>query len=369
MAPTIDAIELRRYRLPLDPPFRAAWDPNPRTALAATVVVVRAGGYEGVCSGTMDGFVGNEDLFLGRDPYDIDRHVDVIDDLTSYFGRMWALEVALWDLMGKLRGEPVWRMLGGTTGRVRAYASTGARLPLEERVEVARRIAAEGFPAIKLRMYHDDPEVDLATVRAVRDALGDGIEIMVDANQGWRVPGDTRELWSLETATRVAEALGGLGVFWFEEPLPRHDYRGMAELRARSPVRIAGGESARDFVEMQECLHHGSLDVYQPDVPWSTGVLRAARLAKEVAAAGAMYTPHTWGDGLVLLANLQVAAALSNAPFVEFPYDPPSWTLDRRDYLLPAPIAADGEGYVDLGDGPGIGVELDWDALEAFRVS
>jgi L-alanine-DL-glutamate epimerase-like enolase superfamily enzyme len=131
---------------------------------------------------------------------------------------------------------------------------------------------------------------------------------------------------------------------------------------------VAGGEGNRDFQEQRNYLCHGALDVYQADVAWSTGVLRARQLAAEVHAAGCLYSPHTWGDGLVLLANLHVAAAVSTAPFFEFAFDPPEWTPERRDYILPQPIQADVEGYVTLPDVPGLGVTLEWAALEPLRI-
>jgi L-alanine-DL-glutamate epimerase-like enolase superfamily enzyme len=220
---------------------------------------------------------------------------------------------------------------------------------------------------MKVRFHADDPAEDIAVVRAVRDAVGSSMEIMVDANQGWRMPWDTSPSWDYETALRVADELSGLGVYWLEEPMHRHDYRGLAKLRTWSTVKIAGGEGNREFAEFDEYLAHGSLDVYQPDVAWTSGVLRATQLARKVAAAGAMYTPHTWGDGLVLLANLHVAAACSNAPFVEYAFDPPNWTPERRDFMLPSPILAEG-GWVTLPDAPGLGVEIDCDGLEEHRV-
>jgi L-alanine-DL-glutamate epimerase-like enolase superfamily enzyme len=370
VAPTlIERIEIRTYRLLLDPPFPAAWDPEPRRWHTSTIVRVTAGDYEGVGSGDpMAGFAGNEELFLAQDPFDIERHAAVLENLNFHYGRMWPLEVALWDLMGKLRDEPLWLMLGGESDRVRVYASTGARVTNEERVASARRLTDEGFPAIKLRFYHQDPADDIAVVRAVRDAVGSNVELLVDANQAWRMPHDTSPSWTLETALNVARALSDLGVYWLEEPLHRHDYEGLARLRQEGGVRIAGGEGARELGELREYVRHGPLDVYQPDVAWSTGVTNARRIAAEAKAAGAMYTPHTWGDGLVLLANLHVAAACSNAPFVEYAYDLPWWTPERRDFMLPAPVVAR-EGCVDLGEAPGLGVTIDWDAIERWRVS
>lgn len=367
MQPTIDAIEIRRYRLPLDPPFHASWDPVPRSAHATTLVRVRAGDLEGVGAGdAMLGFAGHEELFLGRSPLEIERHVAVLDNLQFHYGRMWPLEVALWDLIGRIRGQPLWRLLGGEQAVVPLYASTGQRLTATERAETVLQLQAQGFGAVKLRFFHENPEDDLAVVRAVRSAAPD-LTLLCDANQAWRMPWDTRPPWELSTALRVADALAELDVFWLEEPLNRHDYEGLAELRRRARVLIAGGEGNREFAELKQYLAYGSLDVYQPDVVWSTGVRRATQIAREARENGALYSPHTWGDGLVLLANLHVSAAVSNAPFIEYPYDPPYWMPVRRDYVLPAPLVA-ADGRIELSDAPGLGIITDWEALEEWRV-
>jgi len=365
----ITSIDIHHYRLPLDPPFYAAWDPRPRTSHTATIVRVRAGDYEGVGSGdAMLGFAGHEYLFVGHDPFDIERHVRILDNLQFMYGRMWPLEVALWDLMGKISGQPLWKLMGGRSNQVRLYASCGERRPAAERAESARRLRDQGYPALKIRFHAADPREDLAVVRAVREAIGPDMQILVDANQGWQMPWDASAPWDFKTALWMADALAELDVYWLEEPLHRHDYRGLAELRRRARVRIAGGEGNREVAELREYLKHGSLDVYQPDVVWSTGLLRARQIAGEVQAAGAIYSPHTWGDGLVVLANLHVSAAISTAPFIEFPYDPPGWTLERRDYMLPTPTKPDAPGTVTLPNAPGLGVTIDWDALEPLRI-
>ncbi len=368
MTHLIESIEIHHYRLPLDPPFHASWDPNPRRSHTSTLVCVRAGDFEGIGSGdTMLGFAGHAHLFIGHDPFAIERHVRILDNLQFHYGRMWPLEIALWDLMGKITGQPLWRLLGGASPRVSVYASTGAQAPLEVRVALAQRLKALGFPALKLRFHADDPRQDIPVARAVREAIGPEMHILVDANQAWRMPWDEAATWDFKTAVYAADALAELGVYWLEEPLHRHDYHGLAELRRRAKVRIAGGEGNREFAEFREYLRHGSYDVYQQDVAWSTGILRAKQLAAEVNAAGNIYSPHTWGDGLALLANLQVSAAVSNAPFIEFPYDPPTWTPERRDFILPQPIVAE-NGVVTLPDKPGLGVEIDWQALKSLRI-
>ena len=365
----IDDIDIRHYRLPLDPPFRAAWDPQPRRSLTVTLVRVRAGDFEGVGSGdAMLGFAGHESLFLGQDPFAMQRHVQILENLQFHYGRMWPLEIALWDLLGKITGQPLWRLLGGKRRRVPVYASTGERLAPDARAQMARQLQQEGFPALKVRFHADDAAEDVAIVRAIRDAVGPDMAILIDANRAWNMPWDDAPPWDLKTALRVAAALEELDVYWLEEPLPRHDYRSLATLRRQTAVRIAGGEGNREFAEFREYVRHGSLDVYQADVAWSTGILRGCQLANEVQAAGAVYSPHTWGDGLVLLANLHVAAAVSHAAFIEFPYEPPRWTPERRDFLLGSPILADDTGHVTLPDNPGLGVTINWPLLESLRV-
>lgn len=365
----IDQIQIQHYRLPLDPPFHAAWDPTPRRSHTVTLVRVRAGDYEGVGSGdAMLGFKGHEGLFLGQDPFAIERHVQILDNLQFMYGRCWPLEIALWDLMGKITGQPLWKLLGGRTNVLPLYASMGQRRPTPARAAAARALRDQGFKALKLRFYAEEIAENLAVARAVREAIGPAMTLLVDANQGWRMPWDTRTPWDLKTALYVADALAELDVYWLEEPLWRTDYRGMTALRQRAKVRIAGGEGNRDFSELQECLHHGALDVYQADVAWSTGILRARQLAQAVQATGAIYSPHTWGDGLVLLANLQVAAAVSTAPFIEYPIDLPEWTPARRDYILPQPLTADTQGCITLPDSPGLGVIIDWATLAQWRI-
>ncbi len=369
MIHTITAIEINHYRLPLDPPFLASWDPRPRTSFTSTIVRVRVGDYEGVGSGdAMLGFNGHEYLFLGQDPFAIQRHVSILDNLQFHYGRMWPLEVALWDVMGKISGQPLYKLLGGRNNQVPAYASTGERLAPEARVQSARTLREAGFAALKLRFHAEDPHEDIALARAVRDAIGRDMHILVDANQGWRMPWDIRPSWDMKTALWLADALAELDVYWLEEPLHRHDYRGMVELRAGTHLRIAGGEGAREFAELKEYLRRGCLDVYQPDVAWSTGILRGRQLAEEIQAGGAIYSPHTWGDGLVLLANLHIFAAVSTAPFIEYPLDPPTWTPDLRDFILPEPIRVDPDGTITLPDTPGLGVDIDWQALQTFRI-
>jgi D-galactarolactone cycloisomerase len=356
----IERVRLERRSIDLDPPFFAAWDPEPRRSFEATIVLVETDeGLTGIGSGdTMDGFERFEHLFVGRDPLAIERHVAVLETITFHAGRYWPLEAALWDLAGKAAGKPVAELLGGQLRRVPAYASTGEQRSPSERAESALRMRDEGFKALKVRIDRTKLDEGLASVEAVRTAVGESMEIMVDLNQGWRMPGDTGAALDYATVASAAARLRELEVFWLEEPLPREDIKGYASLRRESGLRIAGGEMARTPAELEAFEAGDALDIYQPDAVLSIGVLREREIAERVTARGHLFTPHTWTNGIGLLANLQLTAGVGGGPYFEYPYDPPGWTPERRDFMLAEPVRIDGEGFIAVPDRPGLGFEL-----------
>jgi L-alanine-DL-glutamate epimerase-like enolase superfamily enzyme len=370
----IERIEISQHQCELDPPFPAAWDSQPRRKFPAAIVrVIDSEGREGIGSGdAMYGFEDFRPLFIGQDPLAIERHSAVIDNIGFHAGRCWPLEVALWDLIGKIKAQPLWRLLGGASPRLKAYASSGTHRPIEQVVALAERVRDAGFPALKLRFGRPRLDDDLAALAAVRRAVGHDLDLMVDCNQGWRMPWDTQAPWGLAKASEVAEELIRHDVLWMEEPLFRGDYAGMAalnELTGRR-LRVAGGEMTREPYEFREMLRQDCLDVYQPDAVCSIGLLGLSRLAKEVTTAGKWFTPHTWGNGIGLAANLHLTAGSvgpAGCPYLEYPFDPPEWTPEVRDFPLTAPIEPDAEGWLTLSEAPGLGITLDEARLTATR--
>jgi L-alanine-DL-glutamate epimerase-like enolase superfamily enzyme len=223
--------------------------------------------------------------------------------------------------------------------------------------------------ATKIRFHHADWRDDVAVIAGVREAVGDRLEIMVDANQGWRMPGDRAPRWDVATAARVANELSSLGVYWLEEPLRCEDYDGYAALRRRTDMRIAAGEMVRTMAEARDLVVRGGIDVLQTDVVLTGGVSGNRRIAALTDLHGRTWSPHTWSNGYGLVANLHVACAFSTCPYIEVPYDPPAWSAARRDFLLPATVEIAADGTVAPPAGPGLGVEPDLDALEAHRIA
>jgi L-alanine-DL-glutamate epimerase-like enolase superfamily enzyme len=364
----IAAIAVTHHRLPLAPPFLPSWDTRPRHHIDATIVRVTTDtGLVGLGSGdAMIGFDGYADLFIGQDPMALERHYRVLSHVSFHAGRCWPLDLALWDLAGKITGQPVWKLLGGLSSRVRAYASSGTLRDPAALADAAQRFADEGFGAMKIRFHRGDWREDVRALEAVRARIGGAMELMVDCNQGWRQPWDTASPWSLKDAAAVAKALEPLGVYWMEEPLHRADRAGMTALRAMTPIRIAGGEMNREVTEFRDLIAEGCLDVLQPDVALTGGITGLRRVAVLAQEANLVFTPHTWTNGVGVTANAHLAAGLAGSPFLEFPYDPPEWSLDRRDFPMAEPLTHK-DGWIELSDRPGLGFELN-EALLASTV-
>ena len=230
----ISGIELRRYAFPLDPPFRAAWDPIPRTAAEASLVIVHSDdGLSGYASGDhLPDAALLERLLVGLDPLRTEVVRELCETVDFHGGRPWTAEVAVWDLAARALDAPLWRLLGGRSERLLAYASSGEPTDTQERARRVAELRDSGVRAVKLRFHHADWRRDVELVEQVRDAVGPDFELMVDANQGWRMAGDRRERWDVATASQCARALEPLGVYWLEEPLRTDDVDGLRHAAA-----------------------------------------------------------------------------------------------------------------------------------------
>jgi len=367
----ISSIETRRYAVPFEPPFVAAWDPEPRTQQEATLVIVHTdeglSGYAG--GGDLPDRELLERLLVGVDPLRTEVVRELCETVDFHGGRPWTAEVAVWDLVGRILETPCWQLLGGRSERLLAYASSGEPVAADERIARCLALRDAGVRAVKLRFSHETWREGVELVERVRDAVGPGLELMVDANQGWRMPGDLTPRWDVSTAAQCARALEPLGVYWLEEPLRTEDVEGYAALRRLTTLRIAAGEMVRGAHEARDLVLRGSVDVIQTDVALSSGGIGGCRrLAALADLSGRTWSPHTWSNGLGLVANLHLALAVSTCPYVEVPYDPPAWSPERRDWLLPEPLAIAPDGTIAPPPGPGLGVTPDLEALERYRL-
>jgi L-alanine-DL-glutamate epimerase-like enolase superfamily enzyme len=309
---------------------------------------------------------------IGQDPTRVEFLTGILRDAEILGPPVYCLEIPLWDIVGKLAGLPVFKLWGGFTDRVTAYCATAEVRSPAQRVDDVERMLAEGYRAVKLRFHAPDPRDDLKVVEAIRAAVGDRIAVMVDANQAGVEPGlSGHSLWGFHRALAVAHELEQLNVLWLEEPLPRHDYDGIARLRDRlTTIKLAGGEDNHGLHEFKLLIDRGCYDILQPDALLSEGIFQLRKIAAMAEAAHVEVVPHTWGNGIGLLANLHLAASIPDCPFLEFPHDPPSgFTLAARDQMLVEPLAIDREGMVRVPDRPGFGFILDDERISRYTVA
>ncbi len=242
----------------------------------------------------------------------MENHNKIIDNIDFHYGRCWPLDIALWDIIGKKCGQPIYKLLGGKQDKIKAYCSCGARIPAEERAEKAREYVEMGFKAMKIRFHHEDVREDIKVVEAVRGAIGDKMEIMVDGNQAWKCHG----MWSVsgfEEGRKVARELEKLGVYWLEEPLHHADYDNLARLREMTDIRIAGGEMNRRWHDFRDLADKGATCTSR--IRCCAAALPAPRRLPTMCSPRSCFRPHTWSNGVGLLANLHMACAVSDAEY------------------------------------------------------
>jgi D-galactarolactone cycloisomerase len=361
--------------VPLPEPWRPAWnEPDVKPTQTTGFSFYRVHTDEGIVGiGPSTGGIppSVEETLVGQDPTYVHHFWETrMRGRGAALGsRSWGgLEIALWDIAGKVAGQPIYKLLGAYRDRVMAYAATAQLKSPQALAQTAVAFKQQGIKAIKLRLHRPDPEEDLDVVRAVREAAGADMHILVDANQNNESL--TYHYWSRRTAMNVARELDRLGVYWLEEPLPRSDLEGLAEIAAAVDTYIAGGEHCSSIYEFRDALFAGAYDVVQPDVILGnigiSGIVKVSVLAD---AVGRLVVPHVCGggnNGLYLAATLQALGAISNCPFIEYTLDPPALMPDTLQLILKEPIRIDGEGYVQIPARPGIGVEIDEEAVAEY---
>jgi len=373
----IERIELFHINVPLKAPFYPSWIPGyPQTHCRFTLARLT----------TDDGLVGHAaghaftterqglgeligSFLIGTQADDISTVRQRIRE-ASYLGwKNWWLESAFWDLAGKIKNKPVYKLLQEkeeTVLKAKVYASSGEVRPFARRKPYLDEIRKMGFQAIKIRVKDPERKDDVTILREVRKEVGDDFVIGVDANQGWPVGiVDPTPLWDLDYAAQVGKVCDELGIAWLEEPLDMHDWDGMAALRKRIKTKVAGGELHGDWPEVRPLFEHESLDKYQPDACFCGGLTVSKRVMDECRKRNLDFSPHTWTNGLGLLVNLHAFAAWEKRGILEYPYEPPGWIPEGRDGIIP-PIRVNQDGTIDVPQEPGLGIHIDENRLRRF---
>lgn len=276
-----------------------------------------------------------------------------------------AIDVALWDLKGKILDQPVHLLLGGkkrdaivpyATG---LYFTHGGTLS-DKLAEEAKEYVKLGYKAMKMKVGLCVEE-DIELVKKIREAIGPNVQLMIDANHAY----------NLREAVQLAQAVEQYNIGWFEEPVSPEYYEQYAELRTKTSIPIAGGECEHLRFGFQTLLQHKSVDIAQPDICASGGLTEAKRIAALASAYGVELVPHTWGTGIAIsaalhfVANLEVFPGRLRTPNCFIEYDRTENGL--REELTTTDMVAE-DGVITISDKPGLGFVFNDDALEKYRI-
>jgi len=365
--------DVRTIRLRADIPsegqvFSRSGIRNSRSATLVQVETDKAITGLGACSGNgelIEFIVVNvlKPLLIGMDPTEIDAIWDkaYVRGGHKEFGTrgigvvaLSGVDIALWDILGKVHGVPLYQLLGGKCrDKVPVYATA---LYPEEPSRVAKRargFAEQGFHGVKIKVGFDLDQ-DTRIVRAVREELGKDFVIMTDANQGY----------TLDVALRAADAFAECGAYWLEEPLFVEDIEGHATLREKSKTPIAVGENLHMCYAFENFIARGAVDFIQPDVARAGGITEIRKITAMATKHKVPVSFHTWGDAVALAASVHLAAALQDCIVMEFDYT----YNPLREELLDEPFTVE-NGYLIPPEKPGLGIELNEEALERFSFS
>jgi L-alanine-DL-glutamate epimerase-like enolase superfamily enzyme len=306
---------------------------------------------------------GLAECVVGQDPFEIDRLIHRMVEGSIFYGRQGAaiqamsgIEIALWDIVGKATGRPVYQLLGGGfRKKFRAYASILFGDTPAETERIGRELVAQGFRAVKFGWgpMGLSEESDLAHVRAARQGLGKDTELMVDAGL----------CWDTATAIRRAQQFEPFNLTWLEEPLHPDNLQGYARLSARAPMRIAAGEEICDVKEFQQMMDGGGIDVAQVDVTRVGGLTRSKRIGWDSAERHRLCVNHSYKTGINIAASLHFVAALPNTHYFEYCVE--QGALRQRLTRQRFPVIG---GDIAVPEEPGLGVELDEDVVARYRL-
>jgi L-alanine-DL-glutamate epimerase-like enolase superfamily enzyme len=295
---------------------------------------------------------------LGADPMQREHlwHTIVSLDRLAYLP-LYAhgcIDVALWDIVGKALNEPIYRLLGATRDTVPAYASSMTHNSIDDYIQEALQCQARGYKAYKLHPW-GEPRQDVAACRAVRDAVGNDMALMLDAVAAYDLAG---AMW-------VGRQLERLNFAWFEEPLPDAWTPAYARLSRELDIPIAATETTPNSVYgIAEHLARGTVDIVRGDVTYKGGITGLKKMADTAAAFGVNCEIHHGGSPIMNAANLHVMCAITNCAYFEVLVPESAY-----DFGLSTYCNIDAEGFVHVPQGSGLGIELDWEAIKASVVT
>lgn len=362
----ITDIEVINYTQPKPPILRKRVKGEQEMSLVKIVTDQGIEGYAmGRANGGTTGQVYGEFVCKTLKPYVIDHHplnreriwqTMCAQERVSYVPifAISLVDVALWDLAGKILDIPVYQLIGGYRDKIKSYASSAFLNTIDDYIEDARMAVDRGIRAYKIHPFLE-PDKDIELCRKLREYVGSDVDLMLDVvNRYDRV-----------TALRVGRALEALNFLWYEEPLSHYDLQGYVELSRDLDIAVVGAETIAGGVYSSAAfIRANAADMLMCDTYWRGGITGMLKIAHLCEASGIKIVSHHGASPIMNLANLHCLCSIPNADFVEVLVPEKEY-----EYGLKTHIRVDKDGYVTIPQKPGLGAEIDWDYINAHTTS
>ena len=289
---------------------------------------------------------------------------------------MSGIDIAIWDLIGKIKNSPLYQLLGGFKKTVKAYASAGFYTDDVNDIEILSKkmesfVREQNFAAVKMKLGRDPEsknevinqyksvsrgslELDFRRVKAVREAIGEKTDLLVDPNNAWNV----------KTTIKMVDRLKDQKLYFIEEPIPTDDKEGLKIINSRIDIPVAGCETAYTRYEFKELIRNRCVEIVQPGVTWAGGITEARKIAIMASANHMLCIPHSYNSAIDLAASIHLTCSIPNSEYVEYDQtDGNALTVN----LIKNPFDIDKEGFVRPSDKPGLGIELNYKFIEKYR--
>ena len=382
----INGIKTAWLKVPYEKPFAPTWFPG-KLEKYQHILLVRVQTDEGLegygCAETPFNLTPTymemiktmmEPWLIGQDPMFIEKLATKMKGDARMAPRPWVVENALWDLLGKICNQPTYRVMGPYRDKIKAYCAFVEMRDDAERIENVYQAMEAGFKAVKLRLFNKTIAEDVHSVEIVRSAVGDKLDIMCDANQGpvrdRNFPENDNPIWSYQRALDTAKALKELNCVWLEEPLDHYDIHGLRRLTANTEIAIAGGEIMNGIQDMTSLIENDCYDVYMPNITLCAGISQVRKIAALAERRGYKdCNIHGWVPGTGVAACLATICSYSNASWLEYPHDPPSFTPSGFQGIVINPLMIHKEdGCLHNIESPGFGMILDEEKIKRYTV-
>ena len=307
----------------------------------------------------------SKEYLIGKNPTDVIDHFKFLIYKTRnipYRG-LAGIDIALWDLKGKVENKSVSEMLGRKKNYLIPYASLVILSDPEERGEMAKKLFDEGWKAIKVRLHHNESSLDVETVEKVIENSMGKMDILVDANQAQSsYPWQPGIIWDLNRAKKMNEIMYDLGCYWLEEPRPRFNYQELSELVSMQKTRIAGGENNTVISDFHQMIDKNTYDVLQPESMVLGGITPLIEIGTLSIKNKKEIVPHHGGGDIGVVAHMHLLSTWDNAPYCEILNDPPLSSYKNKFYIFNEKLNVV-EGKIAVPNSPGLGISIKEDLV------